>query len=154
MSNEVLIKERRRFIRHPVCFPLTFKIIPENTKLNISEEKTSTINISIGGLLFPARKPARPGVKILIKIPFQDKIFNIKAKVAHCEKSPESKLYNLGVNFYRINDAFKTRLIEQLYLISEFRDLRSMQLGREVSLEDASREWIKRYSERFSRMYW
>jgi hypothetical protein len=29
-----------------------------------------------------------------------------------------------------------------------------MQLGRQVSLEEASREWIKRYSERFKRMYW
>ncbi|MDI6759149.1 MAG: PilZ domain-containing protein [Candidatus Omnitrophota bacterium] len=151
---KILIKERRRFIRHPVCFPLTYKVIAKNTKLNSLEEKTATLNIGIGGLLFPVKKPVKSGVKILIKMPFQDKVFNVKARVAHCEKSLESKLYDLGVNFYRVKDAFKIKLIEQLYLISEFRDLWSMQLGKEVSLEDASREWIKRYSERFSKMYW
>ncbi len=152
--DKILVKEHRRFIRHPVCFPLTYKVISEGTNLNISEDRASTINISMGGLLFPAKKSVKPGAMILIKMPFQDKVFNIKAKVAHCEKSLESKLYNVGVNFYRINDAFKIKLIEQLYLISEFRDLWSMQLGKEVSLEDASREWIKRYSQRFSKMYW
>ncbi len=152
--NKIPLEERRRFIRHPVCFPLAYSIVSEGAKSNIIGERTSTVDVGIGGLLFPAKKPVKSGVKILIRMPFQDKVFNVMAKVVHCEKSRESKFYNLGVSFCGINDAFKTKLIEQLYLISEFRDLWSLQLGKEISLEDASREWIKRYSERFSRMYW
>jgi RNase P/RNase MRP subunit p30 len=87
-------------------------------------------------------------------MPFEDKVFKVMAKVVHCNKSLDTNLFNVGVSFYRLRDAFKVKLIEQLYLISEYRDLRSVQLGREVSLEEASREWIRRYSERFRRLYW
>jgi hypothetical protein len=87
-------------------------------------------------------------------MPFQNKVFNVRAKVVHCDKSAETSLYNIGASFHRLSAAYKVKLIEQLYLISEFRDLRSIQLGREVTLEKASKEWIKRYSERFKRLYW
>jgi hypothetical protein len=108
----------------------------------------------MGGLLFAARRPVSKGVTILIKMPFENKLFNVKAKVVYCEKRLETKLHNIGVRFYRLKDVFKVKLIEQFYLISEFRDLMSIQLGKEVSLEEASREWIKRYSARFRRLYW
>ena len=108
----------------------------------------------MGGLLFAAKRPTKLGSVIVIKMAFQDKIFNVRSKVVYCSKNPETRLYNMGVKFYRIHDAFKVKLIEQLFLISEFRDLQSMKLGHEISLEQASREWIKRYSDRFSRLYW
>jgi c-di-GMP-binding flagellar brake protein YcgR len=146
--------ERRRFIRHPLCFPLTYKIIEKKNHPAAKETQTQSVNISMGGLLFLTKKPVDTNMTIAIKMPFQDKIFNVKAKVIHCDKSEETKLYNVGVSFYRLSDAFKVKLIEQLYLISEFRDLWSVQLGREVTLEEASREWIKRYSKRFKRLYW
>jgi hypothetical protein len=45
-------------------------------------------------------------------------------------------------------------MIEQIYLIAEYRDLLILQTGKDVSMEQASFEWIKRYSDRFRRMYW
>lgn len=151
--SQIAVEEKRRFIRHPLCFPLTYKVL--NNDVSGGKEKYSTtINISVGGLLFSARNAAKPGSRIMIRMPFQDKVFNVKALVVHCKRDDETKLFNIGVSFYRMTDAFKTKLIEQLYLISEFRDMRAIQLGREVSLEEASREWIKRYSKRFKRLYW
>jgi c-di-GMP-binding flagellar brake protein YcgR len=148
------MSERRRFIRHPLCFPLTYKVV-EHTSVKSAEEKKSTsINISMGGILFASKKPVKSGAVILLNMPFQNKVFNVRAKVVHCDKSPETNLYNIGASFHRLSAAYKVKLIEQLYLISEFRDLRSIQLGREITLEKASREWIKRYSERFRRLYW
>lgn len=151
---EVAVEERRRFIRHPLCFPLSYKVIDKGIHDAGKEARSKTINISMGGLLFAAKRPVDAGSTIIVKMPFENKIFNIRAKVVRCNKSPETKLNNIGVRFYRTNDAFKVKLIEQIYLISEYRDLRSMQTGKDVSLEEASREWIKRYSERFKRMYW
>ncbi len=73
----------------------------------------------------------------------------------HVDKDNEDpKMYNVGVAFYRYSDAFKVKLIEQIYLIDEYRSLRSVQLGRNISFDEASREWIKRYSKRFSELYW
>jgi hypothetical protein len=145
--------ERRRFIRHPLCFPLVYSVISGNKVLPGAGGKSTTIDISMGGLLFAAKRPVGKGATILIKMPFKDKLFNVKGKVMHCEKSPETRLHNIGVCFYRLKDAFKVKLIEQFYLISEFRDLMCIQRGKEVSLEDASREWVKRYSVRFRKLY-
>ena len=45
-------------------------------------------------------------------------------------------------------------MIEQIYMISQYRDLLSLEAGTYVSMEEASRRWIERYSERFGQMYW
>lgn len=148
------VSERRKFIRHPLCFPLSYKVVEKPQPAGAKDKNSKTINISMGGLLFAAKRLVSMGSTIVVKMPFEDKIFNVKARVVHCKKNPENKLYSVGVKFYRINDAFKVKLIEQIYLISEYRDLISMQRGKEVSLEQASMEWIKRYSDRFSKLYW
>ena len=149
MSNE-----RRKFFRHPMCFPLKYRVVNKGLISRFKEEAVSTKNINQGGLLFCSKNPTEVGAIISIKIPFQAKIFNVKAKVVHCTPLKNSDLFDVGVSFLRHNEAFKVKLIEQLYLISEYRDLTSVQLGREISLEEASREWIKRYSKRFARLYW
>lgn len=147
-------QERRRFIRHPMCFPLTFLVIKGPSQKNTTSKKSETKNISRGGLLFSSKEEVEPEVLIQIKIPFQTKIFKVKAKVIRCDKNSDTGLYDIGVKFSRPEEAFKVKLIEQMYLISEYRDLQSMQLGRELSMQEASREWIKKYSKRFSRLYW
>ncbi|MDP3730831.1 MAG: PilZ domain-containing protein [Candidatus Omnitrophota bacterium] len=143
-------KERRRFIRHPVCYPLEFEHAPGKIK-----ERTKALNVSEGGLLFLSRHPLKKNEIIILKMPLQDKVFRVKAKVMHVTKDSENTdLFNVGVSFYRYSDAFKVKLVEQLYLIDEYRILRSLQLGHELSMQKASEEWIKRYSKRFARLYW
>lgn len=152
-SDNVPVVERRHFIRHPISLPLVYEVVRRGAKKKESE-KTTTINAGIGGLLFLAKYPAKPGDILAIKMPFEDKVFKVKAKVVRCEDDPQKKLYEIAVSFSRLYEAFKVKMIEQIYLISEYRDLLMVQLGREVSLEEASQAWIKRYSERFKRMYW
>ena len=119
------------------------------------KERTKTLNLSEGGLLFLSKHPLKKNEIIILKMPLQDKIFKIRAKVMHATKDSEGTgLFNIGVSFYRYSDAFKVKLVEQLYLIDEYRVLRSLQLGHELSMQKASEEWIKRYSKRFARLYW
>jgi c-di-GMP-binding flagellar brake protein YcgR len=146
--------ERRHFIRHPLSLPLIYKVIKPGLSKEQEDIRSKTINVSVGGLLFPAKHPAKLNSMIEIKMPFEDKMFNIKAKVIRCVNNPETKFYDIAVSFFRINEAFKAKMIEQIYLIAEYRDLLALQSGKEVSLEEASRKWIKRYSERFKRLYW
>lgn len=153
-SNQDNNQNRRHFIRHPMCFPLAFVIIEGGLRKNPKPKKSETKNISRGGLLFSSKAKVSEGVLIQIKIPFQTKIFKVKANVVHCRKNPDTGLYDIGVKFSRSREAFKVKLIEQMYLISEYRDLQSMQSGRQLSLQEASQEWIEKYSERFSRLYW
>ena len=146
--------ENRRFMRHPMCLPLTYDVLKKVKSLKPKGLKSKTINVSRGGLLFSAKKSIDTDSVILINIPFQNKTFKIKAKVVHCSKNCDTNLYSVGVAFLRPNEAFKVKLIEQMYLISEYRDLRSVELGKEISLQEASEEWITRYSKRFKRLYW
>jgi len=143
-------REKRHFIRHPICYPLEFE---HPSKKAI--ERTKTLNVSEGGLLFSSRAPLKPGELIVLKMPLQNKVFRVKARVVHSTKDADSgRFFNIGVSFYRYTDAFKVKLVEQLYLIDEYRILRSLQLGYEITMEKASEEWIKRYSKRFARLYW
>jgi c-di-GMP-binding flagellar brake protein YcgR len=156
MEKDFNFKDRRKYIRHPLSFPLKYNILANAKGVSVAsrEAKSTTINISIGGLLFSSRQALDKDLLIDLKMPFGDKIFKVRAHVVHCSKNLDTKLFNVGVSFHRLRDAFKVKLIEQLYLISEYRDLRSVQLGREIPLEEASKDWIKRYSERFRRLYW
>lgn len=140
--------EKRKYIRHLLVNPLEFQI--ENEKI----ERTATENISEGGLMFTSKKHVAPGTLIKINMPLYDKMFKIKASVIYSRKDNHTDLYSIGVSFTDYADAFKVKLIEQIYLIEEYRVLRSLQLGRDLSLKEASEEWIKRYSERFKKLYW
>jgi len=142
-------KEKRRFIRHLLVSPLEYEVEQEG-----KTEKSETIDISEGGLLFVAKNDVAPGSNINIQLPLYERTFHIKARVIHSTKDVESGLFRIGVSFSSYSDAFKVKLIEQIYLIEEYRVLRSLQLGRDVSLQEASKEWIQRYSERFNRLYW
>lgn len=143
-------QEKRRYIRHLLVSPLEFSIEEDAA----AEERTHTINVSEGGLMFVSQRSVEAGATIKLNMPLYGKVFHIKAKVIHSEKNPESGLYNIGVAFVTYSDAFKVKLIEQIYLIEEYRVLRSLQLGREMTIQEASQEWIKRYSERFEQLYW
>ncbi len=141
-------KEKRRFIRHLLVNPLEFQVAEEEP------ERTETVNVSEGGLMFMSKKDVPAETPIKIQMPLYDKVFQIKAIVVHSTKDETAGLYKIGVKFESFADAFKVKLIEQIYLIEEYRILRSLQLGKELSLQEASKEWIKRYSKRFEKLYW
>jgi len=146
--------ENRHFIRHPLCLPLSYKVIEKNKSPAEKDVLSETVNVSLGGLLFPSKHPVDPDSRIMIKMPFENKVFNVRAQVVRCMHNSETKLYDIAVNFLRTQEAFKAKMIEQIYLIAGYRDMLSLQTGKEVSLEEASRKWIKRYSARFKRLYW
>ena len=141
--------ERRRYIRHLLVNPLKFRI-----EEGEEPEKTETLNVSEGGLMFTSKKNVPAGAVIQIQMPLYEKVFKIKAKVVHSQKDTSPGLYRIGVEFLTYSDAFKVKLIEQIYLIEEYRVLRSLQIGKEMSLQEASKEWIKKYSETFEKLYW
>lgn len=153
-ANSTPMVEFRHFIRHSLRLPLSFKVINPGPAESKEEVRCETINVSMGGLLFPSQNPVKTGAGILIRMPFEGKLFSIKAKVVRSARNTRTKLYDVAVRFPRSKDAFKVKMIEQIYLIAEYRDLLSLQQGVDVSLEEASREWIKRYAERFSRLHW
>ena len=108
--------EFRRFIRHPLSLPLSYRVIEKDQEKDQESIRSQTINISLGGLLFPSKQPVDPEAKIEIKMPFENKVFNVKAQVVRCVQNSETKLFDIAVNFTRTQEAFKAKMIEQIYL--------------------------------------
>ena len=146
--------ECRNFIRHPMCLPLSYRVIEKTPKKDQNGTRSQTINVSLGGLLFPSKHPVDVQSRIEIKMPFEGKVFNVRALVVRCTRNLETSAYDVAVSFLKIQEAFKVKMIEQIYLIAGYRDMLSLESGEEISLEEASRKWIERYSERFKRLYW
>jgi len=149
LQKKAKFKEKRKFFRHPVSLPLEFKKLKSTERL-----RAQTVDLSLGGLLFLSKRKLFPGMNIFVSLPFKDKVFRVNGRVARCDKDPDSRLYNVGIAFTKITDAFKVKLVEQLHLIEEYRCLRSIQLNREITLKKASEEWIELYSEQFRKLYW
>lgn len=155
--DNVQVIERRHFIRHPLPLPLTYRVIRPRLSKGMGDTedaRSETINVSTGGLLFPATHPVKTNSLIAIRMPFEDKVFNLKARVIRCVNNPKTNLYDIAVSFFRVREAFRAKMIEQIFFIKEYRDLLTLQSGREISLEEASRDWVKRYSEQFKTLYW
>ncbi|MBN2484219.1 MAG: PilZ domain-containing protein [Candidatus Omnitrophica bacterium] len=149
-------QERRQSIRHPISLPFEYQVVKKRSCLSqkSTKGKSRTLNISRGGLLFATREVLTKNAVLKIKIPFRNKVYTVHAKVVHCTKDSRENHYLVGVNFQDVSDAFRVRLIEQMYLIGEYWQLRKQQLGREISLPEASREWLRRYSQKFQKLYW
>jgi len=141
--------EKRQFVRHPFVSPLEFRILGKK-KAELSE----MVNISVGGLMFKSLREVSPGTMIELLIPLYDKTFKVKAKVVHSTKDDTIGFYQTGVSFVSYADVFKMKLIEQIYLIEEYRAFRSLQLGEDVSMKAASKEWLQKCSERLEKLRW
>lgn len=132
----------RKFIRHPSDIPIEFSI--ENLVVNDREYLN---DISFGGLSFCSRVPVKAGASILIKIPFLKPDFQSKAIVKWCRKRGD--VYDVGVAFDDQEEAFKTRMVEQICHIEHYKREIQKKEGRELTGEEAAVEWIKRYAANF-----
>jgi len=144
------VKEKRRFVRHPICYPLEFQIIPKNI-----QDRSQLFNMSEGGLLFSSKYFVHSGEAIFLRVPIQNILYKVKAIVKHIRKDKENPgFYTIGVSFCEHSEAFKVKLVEQMYAIDAYRSARSFQLGREISIAEASEDWIKNYADEFDKLFW
>ena len=111
--------------------------------------------MSEGGLLFSSKYFVRSGEAILLRVPIQNMLHKVKAIVKHVQKNEENPgFYTIGVSFCEHSGAFKIKLVEQMHAIDAYRSVRSFQLGRDISITEASEDWVKNYAEDFDKIFW
>ncbi len=135
--------EYRQFIRHPLSLPVSYQVIEEDLTQKQDTVRSKTINVSLGGLLLSSKHPVGADSTIAIKMPFEKTVFIFRAQVIRCIYNAQTKLYDIAVNFIRIQKDFRTKMFELLYQIANYRDLLSLQSGKYVYLEEASYQWMK-----------
>lgn len=143
MTNGVrIMKKNRQFIRHPTEIPIELWCMAKSCH----ECKKRLSNISLGGLAFESGTNWQPGTIIGIRIPLVDPSFKTTARVVWCHK--KTTRFEIGVELTEPNDAFRTRMVEQICQIEHYRKTLELQ-GRMLNIEDAATEWISHYAAEF-----
>ena len=132
----------RGFIRHPLGYPIQHRFI--NSKV---PRKTYLRNVSEGGLCFRSDTHVDPGQLIQIKIPNGQSPFEATCLVAWC--SQEGSDFEVGVKFEDKHAEFAMRLVEQACYIEEYRKEAFSKHGRQLTEEEAAKEWIDKYASAF-----
>lgn len=137
----------RRFIRHPSDIPIEYQV---NNGDHLQRRPLK--NIGAGGLCFVSEQPIAQGAKIHIHIPLafeqvKDDCFDAEGYVAWC--LAEEGAYTVGVEFDDQSSRYSVRMVEQVCHIEHYRaDVREHE-GRELTSEEAAKEWVERYAAEF-----
>jgi protein-tyrosine phosphatase len=145
MTNRVrILKKNRQFIRHPTEIPIELWCMAKSCR-----ECKRLSNVSLGGLAFESGINCwQPGTIIGIRIPQIDPSFKTTGRVVWCHKKTIGFGFEIGVELTEPNDAFRTRMVEQICQIEHYRTTLELQ-GRKLNIEDAAIEWISYYAAEF-----
>jgi len=131
----------REFIRHTVDVPLEIRTV-EGGEVRLEQG----MNVSFGGLAFTSDECPREGDLVEVRISTVDPPFDAQARVAWCR--PEGESFLVGVKFLDASDAFRSRMVQQVCSIENYRR-EAVKEGRRLSPRQAAKEWIERYAGRF-----
>jgi hypothetical protein len=133
----------REFIRHPADVPIQIQYVRDG-----EFENRCTQNVSFGGLAFSSATAIEPETFITLRLPYLQPLFEVAAaRVAWCRN--EGNQYVIGVQFSDLEEAFRVRMVEQLLHIESYRREIEQREGRELTTEEAARDWISRYASSF-----
>jgi diguanylate cyclase (GGDEF)-like protein/PAS domain S-box-containing protein len=96
----LILRERRRYFRHPVSLPV---IIQRQSRQEI---RCSSVNVSGGGMALSTQVPLVPGESVRVQFTLPDQKTPFLAESTICW----SKTGNLGVRFVSISDEHKSEL--------------------------------------------
>lgn len=132
----------REYIRHPSSIPLEVKVA------DVPDAQSEYLNnVSLGGLSFHSTNKLEAGVRISIRIPLLRETVQVSGQVVWCMK--QGKAYEVGVVFRDKEEAFRTRMVEQICHIENYRNEVFEQEHRQLTSEEAAIEWIKKYAGSF-----
>ena len=136
----------RKFIRHPSDVQIQVTMDWADDEYDDLNNETLN-NVSLGGLSFISKQALEIHQKIKICIPVLETENTLTGNVVWCEKS--SNGYEIGLEFDNTKEIFRLRMIEQICHIEHYRKEVERIEGRELSAEEAAREWISRYASDF-----
>jgi Tfp pilus assembly protein PilZ len=136
------IEEMRQYIRHPTDIPIECSV--PDTPI---EDKPRMRNVSKSGLCFATKTRIEPGSNIHLKIPLNGVELEVDGLVMWCHDMDRS--YEMGVKFNDDETGYSVRMIEQLCHIEQYRQQVQENEGREISSEEAGKEWVTKFASDF-----
>ena len=137
----------RKHIRHITGIPIKVSLDYATDNLVDSEDDTIT-NVSLGGLSFIATDRLDISENIKVRFPILSEGSVLDGKVVWCEKS--SRGYEVGLEFNDPEELDRLKMIEHICHIENFRKEINNREGRQITSEQAAREWVSRFAGDFS----
>lgn len=140
----------RKYIRHPSSIPVELSMADSTAGSSDGADNAAGIhnlsNIGEGGFACAVQRPLPIGARVELRIPLIWPDYRACGVVAWCRRGPPCEI---GIAFSG-HDLFKTKMIEQLCQIEDYRRQLETGEGRTLSSEAAAREWIALYAQDFS----
>lgn len=136
----------RNDIRHPSSIPIALKVGHHD-----GTRRGFLRNVSAAGLSFDVARRITRGTKIVFYVPSLSSQPVGRGRVVWSR--PLRASYRLGVEFESVKDAYRTRMVEQICQIEDYRQKVLANEGRELGSEEAAFEWIDAHAEEFHRRF-
>ncbi len=140
--------EKRRFRRHPLHVPLAVRADRDS-----GPSPSQSADLSEGGLSFLWPVVLPKDITLQITIPVKEKQYAVKGLVVYSVKDEESGFFRTGIRFTDASSTFTAKLAEETIEILDYRKKISVELGREITEEEAARRWVSKYAESFARLF-
>lgn len=134
----------RNYIRHPTSIPIHVNMGGYDI------ENLSLQNLSTGGLCFMTDKAVKIGECIDFLIPVVKPDYIGKGIVVWRRKQAP-KMFEVGLRFTNDDEFFRTRMVEQVCQIENYRHEVEEKDGRILNSEEAALEWIEKFAENFGK---
>lgn len=134
----------RTYIRHPAEIPVQIELSSQAVNRH-----RQIRNVSYGGLAFESDCYIEPGSRVRIRIDVVQPQFEAEGIISYCRR--KAGQYQVGVEFIQRDDLYIARMVEQICHIEQYRQQVAEQEGRELSAQEAAKEWISKYASRFPR---
>ncbi len=135
----------RRYVRQVTGIPVEVSL---DYRPDYRADDDTITNISLGGLCFVASDRLDVDESIQVRVPLLNQESSLAGRVVWCEKSERG--YEVGLEFDNPDEVERLKMIDQICQIEQFRQQVGQQDGRDLSSEEAAREWIRRYAGEFS----
>ena len=133
----------RRFIRHPTDIPIALQVT------DIHSDRTSTMkDISLGGIACEVTEQMPVGSRVRININSVVPEYTGCGQIVWCHEC--NSHYEVGIAFNDSDEAFKSRMVQQICQIEQYRKRVMALEGRELDSNQAAAEWIAKYAAEFS----
>jgi hypothetical protein len=136
--------DKRRYARHPADVPIQIATLGACDP-PLGEERLS--DIGLGGLAFESESALDEGALLVISMPSVIPAFQIRGRVVWCRQNDGR--FDVGVEFTEPEKQFRARMVEQICQIEHYRNEVLVNEGRNLSGEEAAREWIEKHAAKF-----
>jgi hypothetical protein len=134
----------RKYVRHPTQVPIEIDV----DESNLERIDSNMLDISAGGLAFCVPRTLSMGARLTISLPELWPNYQAQGFVVWCHEVGDH--FEAGIKFAEASEAFKARMVAQFCQIQDYKRTMQLNEGRDLSSEEAAREWIGRYAEEFA----